>query len=60
VSTIESIALWLTLALGAIGAVANIAQVVIAWFTLREVGDMDHDRKDWFEKLPWRRYRRDE
>jgi hypothetical protein len=59
-SPLERIGLWFAIITGIIGAIANIVQVVIQWFTLREVGDLDHDKKDWFEKLPWRHYRKDE
>ena len=56
----EQAALWVAIITGILGSLGNIAQVVLHWFTLREIGDMDGDRKDWFEKAPWRKYRGDE
>ena len=43
-----------------IAVFTNILQLIVAWITLKEIGDLDHDRKDWFERLPWRKYRKDE
>ena len=36
--------------------ITNVLQLAVAWVTLREIGDLDKDRADWFEKAPWRRY----
>jgi hypothetical protein len=55
----DTLVIWLAIAT-ILGTVFNGVQVLLAWFTLREVGDFDHDRKDWWEKLPWRHYRKDE
>jgi len=57
---LERFALWFAVVTGVIGAIANVIQVVLQWFILRETGDMDHDEADWWEKLPWRRYYRGE
>ena len=51
----EALVIWVAIAT-IVGTLANVIQVGIAWYTLREIGDLDHDRKDWFEKLPWRHY----
>ena len=39
-----------------ISTITDILQVGISWFTLREVGDLDGDRNDWFEGKGWRKY----
>ena len=39
-----------------LSTIADVIQVAIAWFTLREVGDLDKDRTDWFEQKPFREY----
>ena len=39
-----------------IATVTNLAQLFVAWITLKEIGDLDKDKKDWFEKRPWRKY----
>ena len=36
---------------GAISALAGLAQVAIQWWTLREIGDLDKTRNDWWEKM---------
>lgn len=36
---------------GAISALAGLAQVAIQWWTLKEIGDLDKTRSDWWEKL---------
>ena len=36
--------------------ITNVLQLAVAWVTLREIGDLDKDRTDWFEKAPWRKY----
>ncbi len=45
---------WLTLvgcAAGVISAVSGLAQVAIQWWTLKEIGDLDKTRNDWWERL---------
>jgi hypothetical protein len=34
-----------------VSTLANVVQVALAWFTLKEVGDLDTRREDWWEKL---------
>ena len=40
-----------------LAAIFNGAQLLLQWYTLQEIGDLDKDRKDWFEKEPWRHYK---
>lgn len=50
---------WLVWTVAIASIVAAVAQVVgtwLQWFMLRELGDMDKDRADWFEKKPFRSY----
>jgi hypothetical protein len=54
-SEFERIALWVAIVSGVMGTIFNGIQVLLQWFTLREVGDLDHDRTDWWEKMPWRK-----
>ena len=45
---------WLTLvgcAAGVISALSGLAQVAIQWWTLREIGDLDKTRTDWWERM---------
>jgi hypothetical protein len=37
-----------------IAAIAQIIATFLQWFMLRELGDIDGDRKDWWEKVPFR------
>ena len=55
----DTLIIWVAIAT-ILGAIFNGIQVFIAWYTLQEIGDLDHDKRDWFEKLPWRKYRQDE
>ena len=41
---------------GVFAALFNFGQFLLQWYTLQEIGDLDKDRKDWFEKTPWRHY----
>ena len=38
-----------------LATLVNILQLLVAWITLTEIGDMDDDSTDWWERLPWRR-----
>ena len=38
-----------------LATLVNILQLLVAWLTLTEIGDMDDDSTDWWERLPWRR-----
>jgi len=38
-------------------AIFNGAQLLLQWYTLQEIGDLDKDRKDWFEHAPFRKYK---
>ena len=41
----------LVLILLVIGTVANVGQLVLTWFMMRELGDIDKNRTDWWELL---------
>jgi hypothetical protein len=43
-----------------ISAVAETLSLFIAWYMLRELGDIDGDRTDWWEKMPFRKKRKNE
>jgi hypothetical protein len=43
-----------------ISAVAETLSLFIAWYMLRELGDLDKDRDDWWEKMPFRKKRKNE
>lgn len=50
---------WLVWTVAIASVIAAAAQVVstwLQWFMLRELGDMDEDRSDWFEQPPFRNY----
>jgi len=50
---------WLVWTVAIASVIAAVAQVVstwLQWFMLRELGDLDEDRDDWFEQEPWRTY----
>ena len=51
---------WAVIVATIVAAITGILQVVIMWFQLRELGDLDRDRKDWFEGSTFRHYRKDE
>jgi hypothetical protein len=35
--------------------IGQFLEVLLNWYMLRELGDIDEDRKDWWEKMPWRK-----
>ena len=39
------------LILALIGTAANVGQLVLTWFMMRELGDIDKNRTDWWETL---------
>ena len=39
------------LILAFVGTVANVGQLVLTWFMMRELGDIDKNRTDWWEML---------
>ena len=41
-----------------LATLVNILQLAVAWWTLKELGSMDGDATDWWERLPWRRSKR--
>jgi hypothetical protein len=51
VTDLERIGLWVAIITGAVGAVANIVQTLLQMWMLRELGDLDKDRRDWWERL---------
>lgn len=54
---------WLIWTVAIASIVAAIAQVVgtwLQWFMLRELGDLDQDRDDWFERPTFRTYTNEE
>jgi len=55
----DTLVIWVAVAT-IVSAFLQVIQIIIEWYTLRELGDVDGDRKDWFEKRPWRKYRKDE
>ena len=34
-----------------VGTIANVGQLVLTWFLMREMGEIDHNRSDWWERL---------
>ena len=38
-----------------LATLVNILQLAVAWWTFKELGSMDGDVTDWWERLPWRR-----
>ena len=55
----DTLVIWVAIAT-IVSTFLQFIQIIIEWNTLQELGDMDGDRKDWFEKMPWRRYRKNE
>ena len=34
-----------------VGTFAQLIQTLLTWYMVRELGSLDHDRTDWWEKL---------
>ena len=56
-TTIEFLAILVAIST-ILATLVNILQLVVAWVTLTEIGSMDGDVTDWWERLPWRRKNR--
>lgn len=52
--------IWVVAIASIIAALAQVVGTFLQWFMLRELGDVDGDRTDWWERLPWRKYRKDD
>lgn len=48
---LERIGLWVAIITGAVGAFANIVQTLLQMWMLRELGDLDKNRTDWWERM---------
>ena len=42
---------WVVLVMLVVSTLANVAQVWLTWFMMRELGDIDKNRSDWWERL---------
>jgi len=47
----ESAQLWAILILTVVGAITGIIQAVLQWYMVKELGDLDGTRKDWWEVM---------
>ena len=47
--------IWIVAIASIIAALAQVIGTWLQWFMLRELGDMDGNSTDWWEKVPWRK-----
>ena len=40
-----------------LGAIAGILQVLLQWYTLQEIGELDNNESDFWEQAPWKSLR---